>query len=288
MISDQTLQLRDGRTLGYTEFGNATGYPVLLFHGHPGSRIFQLPLAANISARVLCLERPGYGRSSFHVGRTFLDWADDVLDFANQLKLDRFAVAGYSGGGPHALVCAFKYPKRISAVASVSGCAPYQVKGVQDGVNSFNRWMYNTAANAPQLIQTLFAPIGWLSKLSIKPFTLGFSAMLSKADRHVIAPELETMLAQHLHEAFRQGSRGFSYEASLLGKPWGFAVQDIRVPTHVWQGTADHNVSLAMGEYLAANIPKATRHIIQNEGHLGVLFRYWQTIMKQLLESQDH
>jgi hypothetical protein len=35
---DKTIQLHDGRMLGYAEYGTPAGQILLYFHGHPGSR----------------------------------------------------------------------------------------------------------------------------------------------------------------------------------------------------------------------------------------------------------
>ena len=34
-----TVRLRDGRALGYSEYGDPAGKPVFFFHGFPGSRL---------------------------------------------------------------------------------------------------------------------------------------------------------------------------------------------------------------------------------------------------------
>lgn len=36
--NDETIQLHDGRMLGYTEYGSPQGKTIFYFHGHPGSR----------------------------------------------------------------------------------------------------------------------------------------------------------------------------------------------------------------------------------------------------------
>jgi len=38
------------------------------------------------------------------------------------------------------------------------------------------------------------------------------------------------------------------------GKPWGFHLGDIRAPVHLWHGTADTMVPVAMGEFLAVHL----------------------------------
>ena len=45
-LSDRHILLRDGRKLGYAEYGDPQGKPVFLFHGIPGSRMMQHPDAS--------------------------------------------------------------------------------------------------------------------------------------------------------------------------------------------------------------------------------------------------
>ena len=78
-----TVLLRDGRALGFAEWGNENGAPVVAFHGAPGSRHLALgceDAAADAGLRLLCLERPGFGLSDPEPERTLISWADDVAD----------------------------------------------------------------------------------------------------------------------------------------------------------------------------------------------------------------
>ena len=47
--SGRTLTLRDGRHLGFAEYGKPDGEPGFYFHGHPGSRLE--PGFADVAAR---------------------------------------------------------------------------------------------------------------------------------------------------------------------------------------------------------------------------------------------
>src|SRR5262245_28275027 len=98
-----TLTLDDGRILAWDEHGEPGGFPVCFFHGAPGSRVLfpgMADAAATAGVRLLALDRPGCGRSSFQPGRRIADWPADVTTVADHLSLDRFAVCGVSGGGP--------------------------------------------------------------------------------------------------------------------------------------------------------------------------------------------
>jgi pimeloyl-ACP methyl ester carboxylesterase len=136
--TDQQITLAAGRMLGYSEYGDPDGKPVFYFHGAPGSRI-EWPLyddaawAEQYQARFYAVDRPDIGMSDFQPGRKLGDWSDDILQLANKLGLDRFAVWGYSGGGPYAAVCPLKIPSRLTKVVIVSCVGPfYELPEVYD------------------------------------------------------------------------------------------------------------------------------------------------------------
>ena len=109
--SDDQVTLPDGRTLGWTQSGDAHAAPLLWFHDSPNSRLDASPngLRQDLTAggiRLLGFDRPGYGLSTSHPDRTLRTVADRVTASVDALSLDRFAVAGWSGGGPMALATA--------------------------------------------------------------------------------------------------------------------------------------------------------------------------------------
>src|SRR5438309_1811387 len=112
---NQTIKLRDGRTLAYAEYGDPAGTPVIFFHGTPGSRLMAAPAwkDESLGLRIIAPDRPGFGLSTYRPNRTILNWASDVAELADALKLDKFIVAGVSGGGPHSLACAHELPDRV-------------------------------------------------------------------------------------------------------------------------------------------------------------------------------
>ena len=75
------------------------------------------------------------GLSDFKRGREVLDWPDDVIELADTLQLDRFAVLGISGGGPYACACTLKFSERLTTTAIVSGMGPAEAPGSKEGIS---------------------------------------------------------------------------------------------------------------------------------------------------------
>jgi pimeloyl-ACP methyl ester carboxylesterase len=145
---DHDLQLADGRVLRYQIAGTAHGHAVFLLHGALGSRLVHNSLSAAASdagIRLVSYDRPGYGGSTPHPGRTVATAADDITAIADQLGVDRLAVWGQSGGGPFALACAALLPDRVATAAAVAPLAPYQAPaldwfaGMADDVAQMHR-----------------------------------------------------------------------------------------------------------------------------------------------------
>jgi pimeloyl-ACP methyl ester carboxylesterase len=130
------LRLNDGGVLRVhdsAEEGGASAFTILWHHGSPQTGALLKPLlvaGAERSIRLVSYGRPSYGGSSPRPGRDVASAASDVAQVADALGLDRFAVMGASGGGPHALACAALLPDRVTGAASIAGLAPYGAAGI--------------------------------------------------------------------------------------------------------------------------------------------------------------
>ncbi|WP_207795323.1 alpha/beta fold hydrolase [Deinococcus koreensis] len=135
MITEADIRLADGRTLHvYDTGGHGSGHPltVVWHHGTPNIGSPPEPLFAastRLGIRWVSSDRPGYGGSTPLPGRSVAAAAADLNAVADALGLERFAVMGHSGGGPHALACAALLPGRVLAVVSGAGLAPYGAGG---------------------------------------------------------------------------------------------------------------------------------------------------------------
>ena len=270
----QQLTLADGRTLSYAEYGDASGAPMLFFHGTPGSRLQPRPLdepAQRLGVRVIAPERPGFGASSPKPGRTFGQYADDMRQLADHLGLQRFAVAGVSGGGGYVTACAARLPERVSVAIVIAGMAP-ATKAVIAQMHARNRVLIWLARWAPWVLGPI---LGRTAKLMADPSPRTV-AMLSKglppADVEVMQrPDVLRTFADDSREGIRQGPAASVEELRLYTRPYDFALEDIRVPVHLFHGEADGNVPVAVGRDVAGRIPDCTATFIPDAGHMWFL-----------------
>src|SRR5437762_17816 len=116
-------------SIGYDETGAAQGFPIILLHGFPDDvRAWDgvTPPLARAGYRVLAPYLRGYGPTRFRdsAAPRLAEQAaigQDVIDFADALKLPRFAVAGYDWGGRAAAIAAALHPDRVRATVLIGG-----------------------------------------------------------------------------------------------------------------------------------------------------------------------
>lgn len=278
------IQRRDGRTLSYAEYGHPAGRPVFFFQGLPGSRLVHPDEAITraLGARLIVVDRPGFGLSDFQPGRTLLDWPDDVMEVADRLGFPRFAVVGISGGGPYVAACAYKIPRRLTAAAIVSGMGPPETPGATGRMTRMRRAGFFVARH----LSWLARPLIWLTSNPQRDpgrFLDRFSAGFPESDRVILArPEMRSMFVTSYAEATRAGVRGLAREVVIFAQPWGFRLEDIPIEVHLWHGEEDASTPLAMGRYVAGKIPNCRARFLPDEGHL-LLFDRWEEILGVLV-----
>ena len=286
LFREGVARLRDGRKLAYVEAGDPKGAPVFFLHGNPGSRHMRHPddgLTARLGVRLITPDRPGYGLSDYKKGRTLLDTPADIEQLADSLGLGRFAVMGVSAGGPYVAACAYRLSERVTRAAIVSGSAPFNRSGAMEGVNRDYRAAYSMAMWPGWMLM----PVMKLHDQSVrgKPGR-ALEALLrecSADDRAVLSvPAIGNQVKGFRAEATRQGVRGMIQEARLLTSPWGFPLEDIRVPVHLWYWEGDSIVPVQMGRYLHSRIPHTVPHFLQGGGHFS-LYSHWQEILSELV-----
>jgi pimeloyl-ACP methyl ester carboxylesterase len=281
--ANQQVQLQDGRMLGYAEYGAPDGKPIFYFHGLPGSRISWPAFdphgsASTLNARLIAVDRPGIGLSDFKRGRGLLDWPDDVIELADLLKLDRFAVLGISGGGPCAAACAFKIPERLTSTGIVCGMGPIEAPGCTEGAS----WIFPGKSSVVRRLLLMLTSLAIRKKPD--KFISQMNEAVSAPDRALLEshPELANRITDDWREAFRSGIGGTHQESALYARPWGFQLEDITAEVHLWHGEKDDNVVCSVGRYVADTIPNCYPTFFEDEGHFSVIYNHIEEILSVL------
>jgi pimeloyl-ACP methyl ester carboxylesterase len=278
------LTLPDGRRLAWVERGSEACSVVFAFHGLPGSRLQAPPddrIACAAGARVIHVDRPGFGRSDRQPGRRLADWAGDIERLADHLCVERFAVVGVSGGGPFACACAAKLGQRITRAGIVSGVGPPGTMALAKS------WVVRVAFRAaPRLSWLIAPPIAVAARAAVHApgfFLDRLIEQVPQCDRDVLRrPEIRAVLLQDMVEAFRSGPAGLLQDLRLEACPWGLALEQVSCPVRLWHGDLDATVPVAATEALAALLPNASVCITPRAGHF-LVFDIWGDILRWLV-----
>src|SRR5579864_366721 len=153
--------------IGYHENGGASGFPVILLHGFPDDAHAYdgvAPVLAKAGYRALAVYLRGYGPTRFldpAAARTAEQAAigQDVIDFADALKLGRFVVAGFDWGGRAACVASALHPDRVRAAVLIGGytiqntVTPPRAAAPEVARRLWYQWYFNTDAGRAALEQ---------------------------------------------------------------------------------------------------------------------------------------
>jgi len=281
------FKLSDGRVLAYEQYGDIQGRTVFFFHGTPGSRLFHPPEEATrqMRVRLICVDRPGYGGSTFQPGRQFLDWPKDIAALADALDINRFAVAGHSGGGPYALACAYWFPERVSGAAILSGAGPVDAPGATEGLTSLQALALRIGRYSPWWLIRFLTWMFFRKSAADPARAIDLDARdRAVADEEVLKiPGVRENCIESDVEAYRQGLNAFSWEVCLLTRPWGFPLEHIKVPVSLWHGTADDFTTTGMARSMADRIPDCQARIYEGEGHMLLIPRWGEVLDTFLL-----
>jgi pimeloyl-ACP methyl ester carboxylesterase len=278
-----------GRALEVEEAGRPEGFPVLVHHGTPGSCLLYEPhgaLAAELGIRLIGYSRPGYGRSQRLPGRDVAACVDDVHALADELELERFAIWGISGGGPHALACAALCDERLVAVASLASVAPWQADGLdwlagmgEENHVEFGKALEGESALRPYLEVERESLVG----ADIAQMIESAATLLGDEDRAALHGPAGDYLLEWGGYGLGSGVDGWVDDDLAFGRPWGFDLAQIERPVLVVHGDDDRFVPSSHGRWLAERIPGVEAWLQSSDGHLTLLDRHMRAVDEWLL-----
>jgi pimeloyl-ACP methyl ester carboxylesterase len=282
------ISLPDGRDLE-VEVSGPDGAPVLLFcHGTPGASTQMGPLARGAHARGLRLvtwSRPGYGASTRRAGRSVADDVDDLAAVLGHVGADTCLVAGWSGGGPHALAAGALLPDRVRGVLCIAGVAPYDAEGLdfladmgEDNVEEFGLALAGEEPLQAWLDQHRPAYVD----MTADDVVASLDTLLPPVDEAQVTGEFADYLATEFRQAVSVSMAGWLDDDLAFTRPWGFDLGAMRVPAYLWQGSEDLMVPFAHGRWLADHVAGVTAHLEPGEGHLSVVLGALDRMLDEL------
>jgi pimeloyl-ACP methyl ester carboxylesterase len=255
---------RGDRRLAFERQGDPNGTPVLFMHGMPGSRkgtYLSPDLLDSLGVSLISYDRPGYGRSSRHEGRTVADSAEDVRNIADALGLNKIGIVGRSGGVAHALACAALLPDRVSKVAVQGGMASLYAMGPSwyEGMAESNIAVFGTT-NDQEVIDEITERTAAVRQ---NPASLlaGLEPELTSVDGHFTSGAFRSLSEASAAEAVAQGPGGWIDDVLALRREWGFDLASIRVPVHFQQGSGDQFTPQSHTLWMQRQIPGSTVYI---------------------------
>jgi len=285
------VTLVDGRELE-VEISGPDGAPLLAFHhGTPGASVQLDAMVEATTARGLRLltwSRAGYGASTRRPGRDVASEVADLVALLDHVGVDDCLVAGWSGGGPHALACGALAPDRVRAVLSIASVAPYDAPGLDflAGMGADNVEEFGMALDSEDALRTWMAPqAAGLAVVTGEQINASLDSILPPVDKAVLTGDFADYMAASFHQAVSHGFDGWADDDLAFTRPWGFDLATISVPTYLWQGSEDLMVPFSHGEWLAAHIPGVTAHLEPGEGHVSIAVGALDRMLDELIRG---
>jgi pimeloyl-ACP methyl ester carboxylesterase len=258
------IELPDARTLHVYDEGDPDGEAVVFWHhGAPQNGVLPGPLvelAQRRGIRLVSHDRPGYGGSSPRRGRSVADVAGDADRIADHLGVDRFAVLGESGGGPHALACAAVLGDRVPAVACVATIAPFDAEGLD--------WFEGMAPSGAAEFEA-----AGRGRVALEEY----AAAHGEVDPDMFVPADLAVLSGPYQEWFVASSQGVLPSEGHLGDglafvgDWGFDPGAVGAPLLLVHGSDDRFVPVEHSRWLARRCGDSELRIEPGGGHLSVM-----------------
>ncbi|HJP87492.1 MAG TPA: alpha/beta hydrolase [Candidatus Limnocylindrales bacterium] len=289
-----TVATPDGRSLDIWLAGPEEGRPLFFHYGTPSSgRPYDghAAAAAARGIRLVSYARPGYAGSTRHAGRRVVDAVADTRAILDHLGIDRAHVAGWSGGGPHALAHAALLPDRVLGTAILAGVAPWGAEGIDwfAGMGAENVTEFQAALDGPEALLPVVEPgVAAMADMQPEELVASLGDLVDEVDAGALDdPMLADWLARVMREGMRTGVWGMFDDDIAFTMPWGFDPGIIRSPVHVWQGGHDRMVPFGHGRWLAANCGGACPHLDPAQGHLSLVVDRFGDILDELLDPRS-
>ncbi len=269
-----------GKRLAWNEYGDPGGHPVMYYHGWPSSRL-QARLAHHLalerSLRIIAMDRPGMGASTYEPGRTLRSWPDLIASFANSLGIRKFGQLGVSGGGPYVLACAAGIPERLTGSAVLAGAV--LLRTVDSGLRGLHP-AYRMMIPFRRLPSACFGVLfrGAAVATRLRPESPPLSWLLrtiDKDDRKILGdPTVWAAVTGSFRDGvLAGGGRGVMTEADIYFQQPGWDLATVPHPIRYWHGGGDRNIPLSMVREFTGKIRGTVLEEDPSLGHFSLVLR---------------
>lgn len=237
--------------------------------------------------RIISPDRPGISGSTLQPDRKLADWPPVLERIVDRLGIGEFRMLAISGGAPYAYATAVAMPDRVQAIAIVGGAPPIAELSDVEALLPLYRWMLALYRIRPQLLRRLFylaRPVLSLRPpVRLRPLLLKM-LLLRPCDAESLR---DTAAFESIFEsqrrAWRASAEGVVADAQIYAQPWGFSIEDVRVPVRLWHGKEDRAFSVRLAEELANRLPDCKARFVDDAGHYSLPIRHMHAILADLI-----
>ena len=283
----RSIHLHDGRYLGFIEYGNSEGEPIIYCHSliHADQQLLHKPeIQQQLDYRIIAPKRPGFfGSSPANANYSLQNHADDIIQLANHLQLKRFTVLAQSNGVPYAAALAQQHPHRVKKLVLISPFVPPNMDKIAL-LNTLDKFMYRFGKHMPNKAIERMTHIV-LKNIHEKPhaFIDKNLSYMSENERYFVQSEpLRDYFCQWIKAAFPERVNAVSHDLFVRIRDWQFEPSSIKVPVELWHAEDDSTVPIACAKQFAASIPTCNSHWLEQGGHY-IFFTKFEDILQQSL-----
>jgi pimeloyl-ACP methyl ester carboxylesterase len=175
----------------------------------------------------------------------------------------------------------------LTTATIVSGNAPVDVPEVLQSMSGQDRQLYTLARRAPWLLRLLLWKIAGDARKDPQGILKLFTGLSAPDQAAMAQADLQKVLQGMVEGAFQSGTRGVAWDWKLEALPWGFPLEEVRMPVALWHGEQDHLVPVEHGRYMARALPRCQARFVPDEGHVSLIANHFEEILQVALCSNS-
>lgn len=280
------IALPDGRALALRDLGRPDGFPVFILHPAVQSSLMrpeEAAIAGECGVRLLSIERPGIGLSTFDPKGTYASFADDLAHAADALGIGRFAVLGWASGAPYALTAASRLSARVTRLA----LATPRIRFRSDlAPTTQARQFFGGLRRHPWLFEAVFSIMrAKRSRRFFRPMIRNFLET-SEPDRLLFERDASLIecFTESLVEAIDVTHKGIVAELDFYARETPAEITGLARPAFVWHGAEDEMNSAEDVKRMLEGVPIEYFHVAPGHGHM-VLFGHFRDVLTKLVND---